>query len=60
MKKLKLDLETIEVLSLPTTSEAEALRGTVEGAMGTSLFACTVTDTSRRGTSVCCETRFNW
>jgi hypothetical protein len=52
MKKLKLDLETIEVLSFRTTPESEPLDGTVEGAMVTHSL-CT---SSCRGTSVCCET----
>lgn len=56
MKKLKLDLDTVAVLSFPTTSESDELRGTVEGAMSNTLLNCTVTE-SRRGTSVCCETR---
>jgi len=54
MKKLKLVLETIEVLSLPTTPESQALQGIVEGAMLT-LTGCGF---SCRGTSGCCETRW--
>ncbi|HEU4562411.1 MAG TPA: hypothetical protein VFS20_31565 [Longimicrobium sp.] len=57
MKKLKLDLDTVEVLSFPTSSESDALHGTVEGAMGTYNKVCSGPD-SRRGTSVCCETRW--
>jgi hypothetical protein len=52
MKKLKLDLETIEVLSFPTTADAEAIEGTVHAA-GVTLSLC---GSSCRGTSVCCET----
>lgn len=50
MKKLKLDLETVEVLSFPTTPEPEALPGTVLGAMNTRTWACGTC----QGTSVCC------
>lgn len=52
MQKLKLNLETIEVLSFPTTAQTEEPQGTVEGAMLTHSL-CT---SSCRGTSVCCET----
>lgn len=57
MEKLKLDLDTIAVLSFPTTPESDALQGTVEGAMATPDSVCSGPE-SRRGTSVCCETRW--
>jgi hypothetical protein len=52
MKKLKLDLDTIEVLSFPTTASAEAMEGTVHAA-GVTISLCGKTC---RGGSVCCET----
>lgn len=52
MNKLKLDLETVEVLSFPTTPAPDPQLGTVLGAMVT-ISLCGVTC---RGTSVCCET----
>ena len=50
MKKLKLDLETVDVLSFPTTSESQVSPGTVLGAM----FTRTVVCGTCQGTSVCC------
>ena len=52
MRKLKLDLETVDVLSFPTTGTPQdgklALRGTVWDVSRCG-FTC-------QGTSVCCET----
>jgi len=53
MQKLKLDLETVDVESFPTTPEIKALPGTVLAAMYTRTAVCG----SCQGTSVCCETR---
>jgi len=52
MNKLKLDLETVEVLSFPTTAAPDPQLGTVLGAMITN----TICGPTCRGTSVCCET----
>lgn len=52
MKKLKLNLETVEVLSFPTTTTVETLEGSVHGAMFTRTAVCGTCE----GTSVCCPT----
>jgi len=57
MKKLKLNLDTVAVLSFPTTLESDVQQGTVAGNMASTTISI-VTD-SRRGTSVCCETRWD-
>jgi hypothetical protein len=52
MQKLKLDPETVDVQSFPTTPQIEALTGTVHAEMRTRTAVCGTCE----GTSVCCET----